>query len=85
MMHGINNLRARVWLKTENYRQTQTNLCPKNITEQYNYAVGNGFKTLELRYRDPDNLWAGIGKIMKEAVMKNRPIPAKGARKIPSG
>jgi hypothetical protein len=60
-------------------------LCLKNIREQYNNAVGNGFKTLELRYQDPDNLWAGIRKTMKGAVMKNRPIPAKKTRKISSG
>jgi hypothetical protein len=72
-MHGIHNLRSRVWLKTlEFYRQIRTNLGLKNVTEQYNYAKGNWLKILELRYWDPSGWQKELSRMKKRDIMKNK-------------
>jgi hypothetical protein len=40
---------------------------------------------LEVRNRDPDNLWEEIRRVTTEAVMKNTVYPKKETRKVPNG
>jgi hypothetical protein len=70
--------------RSKDHRQTRSKLDWEQIPEEYKHARGKGFKTLEVRNRDPDNLWEEIRRVITEAAMKNIP-KKKETRKVPNG